>query len=286
MADNEFNPEVLDNTTDDNQTDDSTQQTEGSTDYESEARVMGWRPESEWRGDPSAFVSAEEFVRRGKEITPILRKNNEKLMAEIKARDERIAQIQSTMQMLVETHKGSEERMYQQALNDLKQQRKDAISSMDGERFAEIEEQIEAMNEAKRLTAVQTPAPAAQQAPAVDPAFEGWAQQNPWYLEDTKLRRQADIIGRTLREEGRTEQGEAFLNLVRDEMSEMYPDKIGTNRRQPGRVEGSTNRASRSSGKGYRDLPAEAKEMCDTFVRDIPGFTREQYVTDYFRDRG
>jgi len=286
MADTEFNPEVLDNTPAEGEEGSTTdQQSDNTPDYEAEARIMGWRPESEWRGDPRAFVSAEEFVRRGEEITPILRENNKKLMVELKARDERIAQIQATMQQLVETHKGSEKRMYEQALADLKQQRKDAISSMDGERFAEVEEQIEAMTAAREIAAsVNTPPPAAAQVPQIDPAFEGWVQQNPWYLEDPKLRRRADAIGKALIDEGRPERGMDFFNLVREEMSEMYPDKIGTGRRQAGRVEGNTPRASRSSGRSYRDLPAEAKALCDTFVRDIPGFTREQYVADYFRD--
>jgi hypothetical protein len=224
-------------------------------------------------------------VRRGKEITPILRKNNEKLIAEIRQRDDRIAQIQATMQQLVEFNKGNEERAYTQALADLKQQRKDAVSSMDGDRFAEVEEQIEAMNAAREIAASvnTTPPPSASQ-PAVDPYFETWSHQNSWYLEDAGLRRRADIIGKALREEGNTDSGEAFLNKVRDEMADMYPDKIGTARRQAGRVEGTSSRASRSNGKSYRDLPSEAKTLCDAFVRDIPGFTREQYVTDYFRD--
>jgi hypothetical protein len=286
MADTELNSDALDTVPEHTgETESTDQQSDGAQDYEAEARVMGWRPEPEWRGDPSAFVSAEEFVRRGKEITPILRKNNEKLIAEIRQRDDRIAQIQATMQQLVEFNKGNEERAYTQALADLKQQRKDAVSSMDGDRFAEVEEQIEAMNAAREIAAsVNTaPQPPASQ-PAIDPSFETWSHQNSWYLEDAGLRRRADIIGKVLREEGNTDSGEAFLNKVRDEMVEMYPDKIGTARRQAGRVEGTSSRASRSNGKSYRDLPSEAKALCDTFVRDIPGFTREQYVTDYFRE--
>ena len=45
-----------------------------------EARLFGWVPNEEFRGSEDDWVDAEVFVKRGKEINPILRKNYELLM--------------------------------------------------------------------------------------------------------------------------------------------------------------------------------------------------------------
>jgi hypothetical protein len=48
-----------------------------------EAREDGWRPKEEFNGREEDWIDAETFVRRGKEINPLLRKNNEKLKREL-----------------------------------------------------------------------------------------------------------------------------------------------------------------------------------------------------------
>ena len=54
---------------------------------EEEARAQGWVGKDEFRGSDDDWVDADTFVKRGKEIMPILRKNNEKLLKELE--DER-----------------------------------------------------------------------------------------------------------------------------------------------------------------------------------------------------
>ena len=55
-----------------------------SEDFEGEARAQGWVPQEEFRGRENDWVDAETFVKRGREILPIVRKNNEKLLKELK----------------------------------------------------------------------------------------------------------------------------------------------------------------------------------------------------------
>jgi len=50
---------------------------------EEEARAQGWVGKDEFRGSDDDWVDADTFVKRGKEIMPILRKNNEKLLKEL-----------------------------------------------------------------------------------------------------------------------------------------------------------------------------------------------------------
>src|SRR5688572_12359429 len=41
---------------------------------EAEAKEMGWKPKEAWKGDPEGWRPADEFVKRGKEILPIVTK--------------------------------------------------------------------------------------------------------------------------------------------------------------------------------------------------------------------
>ncbi len=50
---------------------------------EQEAHNLGWVPLDQWRGDPEKWTDADTFVKRGKEIMPILRKNNEALQGTV-----------------------------------------------------------------------------------------------------------------------------------------------------------------------------------------------------------
>ena len=78
------------------------QQTENNTgappapeqqDFDSEARAQGWVSQEEFRGNEKDWVDAETFVKRGREILPILRKNNEHLLRDLNATKEELKQF-------------------------------------------------------------------------------------------------------------------------------------------------------------------------------------------------
>jgi len=50
---------------------------------EKEARAQGWAPKEEFRGKETDWIDADVFVQRGREINPILRKNNERIQKEL-----------------------------------------------------------------------------------------------------------------------------------------------------------------------------------------------------------
>lgn len=260
------------------------QQTDGGDDHaaiEAEAAAGGWQPQDRWRGAPDEWVDAETFVKRGREINPILRKNNERLQAEIRARDAEINEIKQTMAEFAKFHEQTEAKAYERAIADLRKERREALESMDGERFDEVEQQIEMLQEARK-SAAQPAIPAAPaQQPAISPDFDPWAAQNPWYMEDARLRAAADAEGQRLRAEGTHLTDMQFLNEVRRRVDDILPARYKSGR-APGRVEGGTaHRGSTGSRENYESLPKEAKEMCDKFVaRGL--VTREKYVADYY----
>lgn len=72
------------------------EQQEGNEVLEKEARVFGWVPKEDFRGSEDDWVDADTFVKRGKEINPILRKNNELLMKRL---DEKAREIDTIKKM-------------------------------------------------------------------------------------------------------------------------------------------------------------------------------------------
>ena len=56
---------------------------ETSPEVRHEAESQGWVPKERFRGNENDWVDAETFVKRGREILPILRKNNENLIKDL-----------------------------------------------------------------------------------------------------------------------------------------------------------------------------------------------------------
>jgi hypothetical protein len=73
------------------------------------------------------------------------------------------------------------------------------------------------------------------------------------------------------------------LAEVKNRTKKEYPDKFGNPRREQASsvAEPGAQPTRQKKGKTYDDLPAEAKAACDKYVRNIPKYTREDYVKDY-----
>src|SRR2546425_12464119 len=88
-----------------------------------EARTDGWKPKEQFHGPEDQWVDAETFVKRGREINPILRKNNERLQREIADLRQKLDGTTTSLQRVQEYHAKLETRAYERALKDLKAQK-------------------------------------------------------------------------------------------------------------------------------------------------------------------
>lgn len=242
-----------------------------------EAANLGWVPKEQFRGNPDDWVDADTFVRRGKEIMPILRKNNERLQRKVEELAKSQAEQARVFAEFNEYHKRTINQQKEAALAQLREARKQAIENSDGAAFEQIEghiRQVEAFE-----PELPKPAEASVELP---PDFAEWLSENQWYAKDKVAQLQADEIAEQLRKEGVTANGRDFLDEVGKRVREALPQRFGNPaRRQPASVAAPSPAAPRKSGKSYDDLPAEAKQLCDRFVQTIPGFTRDQYLRDY-----
>lgn len=252
-------------------TDDAQQ--DASLSAEDRAMAMGWTPQTQFKGDPAKWVDAETFVKRGEEFLPFLKANNRRLEQAHDRAVAKIAALEKAVQTSIQHISRADQRAYAKARADLD-------AELEQYAAAGNVEAVKAVT--KDILDLQNETTAKADAPDVPPEMAAWQEANPWYGTDKALTAAARAIADDVFEEGYT--GKAQLAEVDRRIRAEFPAKFAKptnpNRKLPGAVEG-VGTAPRRSGKTYSDLPPEARAMCDSFVRDIKGFTKEKFVADY-----
>lgn len=270
-------------------------QTEVVAPSESEvkARAQGWVPKEEFRGNEAAWVSAEDFVIRGEQINPILRKNNERIQKELDTTKKQMEELRAATEEFKQFQKEAFDRKldkYKEELADLRELKKKAITEGDGELVVEIDDKIDAVKDAKASAEAKNVADAKKKeepkAQTDSPETLAWVDKNSWYKTDTMMQRATNAIAEGIRAMNPTIQGEAFFIELDKQLEESFtPEKLGrkTQTRNPlaGTKSGTSGNAGSKSDKGYDSLPPEAKAACDKFVKQKI-LTREQYVADFY----
>jgi hypothetical protein len=259
-----------------------------------EAESQGWVPKERYRGNESDWVDAETFVKRGREILPILRKNNENLIKDLNATKEQLKEFREAAEEFKKFQREAYERKaqeYETRIQEIKQSRAQAISDGDGQKVNALDD---ALDQAKdELKEAKQAAKDAEKAPttpdlqetnaAIDPGLQAWLDRNTWFGQDKRMTSIVNGIGESLRLEFPLLKGQQFLEKLDEVLAEEFPNKFGGNKQAPAsRVESGSGRQGRSSGnsRSYDNLPSEAKAACDRFVKQKL-MTREQYVADF-----
>lgn len=275
-------------------------QTELSPELEREARSMGWQPKEEFKGDEGHWVSADEFVERGRAVMPILLKNNKRLQSELLTRDSKIDTLtqrlnaaDTALEKLERHYSEANKRAVENAKRQLKEELKQARQDNDVDAEFEIQEKLAGLNSAPETApVVKTVAPASAP-PEVSPEFRAWNKENEWFGTDLKKTKAIMRIAEDLREEGTDLMGVEFMDeCVRLLEAQNKPapssapavSKVESNARTP---------RTSSSGRGFADLPADAKRACHDDADDLVGPNKRfkslkdwetQYAKIYFAE--
>ena len=233
-------------------------------DWESEAKSQGWNADF----DGANAVDAETFVRKGEEILPIVNAKNRELKDKVEMLTGRMDELQKGHQQYVQNARDEKAALIAQ----LEDTRKTAIDNNDGESFNEADRKINELRTAPQDTT-----------PKRSPVTEAWiASGNDWYDNDPVLAEHADRLAEKLVQQKPYLYGKKeLLDELTKVMHEAHPDKFKNSNRERQTVEDTNARKPSKAARSYDDLPQEAKDACDTFVTDIKGFTREQYVSSY-----
>jgi len=255
--------------------------------HETEARSQGWVSQDEFRGNERDWVDAETFVKRGREILPIVRKNNEKLLKELHEARKIAEEARTTAKEFQKFQKEQYERKakdLETQLVQLKTLRKEAITSGDGDRVIDLEEASDSLKEELQETRAlaKAPIPEPEQTQQVAPELQSWLDKNDWFGNDVRSTGIANGLGEALRKENPSLVGKAFLDKLDEELQTVLPEKFGKKKvanPMDGVGASGTGRPTKSK-RSYDGLPGEAKAACDRFVKQGL-MTKEQYIESY-----
>ena len=257
-----------------------------------EAESQGWVPKERFRGNESDWVDADTFVKRGREILPILRKNNENLIKDLNSTKEQLKEFREAAEEFKKFQKDAYERKaqeYELRIQAIKESRAQAISDGDGQKVNALDDALDQakdeLKDAKQAVkdADKTPISAAPVNEEIDPGLQQWLDKNSWFGQDKRMTGIVNGIGESLRLEFPLLKGQAFLSKLDEVLAEEFPNKFGNKQAPTSRVESGAGRAGRgnsSNAPSYDNLPPEAKVACDRFVKQKL-MTREQYVADF-----
>lgn len=240
---------------------------------EKRALEMGWRPKEEFDGEEEDFIDATEFVRR------------KPLFEKIDSVGKELRETRKALKALQEHHAKVKEAEFKHALEQLRNEKKQALEEGDADKLIDIDERIA---DAK-VRQVQEERQQVQAAQAPHPNFVQWVQKNTWYKEDAELRAISDQIGAAYAVANPDVEPDQVLKYVEGRVKKLYPDKFrNPNKDRPSAVEGrTTSTASKSKGDSISDYPLtdEERKVMMSFVRQGV-MTKEEYIRDLQRVKG
>lgn len=270
------------------------------------AASLGWTPKETFKGDPAKWVDAEEFLRRGEEIMPILRENNRRLQqqldtqaGELSEAKQAIAESQEAMQALIAHQTEATKAAVKDTKARLRGQLRAAREANDFDAIEQIEDQLDEVRDTERkLEAAPPPkkvdAPAPPTQPKLDPEFIAWQRDNPWYGSDKRRTAQMHTEAMLLRDDPANNglKGRAFYERAAAEADAILNPKATHSKVETGTGTGTPSTSSSTSGsKTFASLPAEAKEACRTLGKSLIGPNRafkdeaawqKHYVEQYY----
>lgn len=241
-------------------------------DYEAQAREDGWQPQEDWKGDPKRWVDAKTFVERGQQFLPIVQAKYRKTLETVDSLRKEVDELKAGSKEYREFADKAiaRERQEKEArIAELEDLRKKAISEGDGDAFDQADRKL---NELRKEPEKNQTLSAETQA---------WLSENTWYSTDAVMRGIADGLSDIVAKENPGLKGRAFLDKLSEKVQAELPHKFENQRRDMQTTEDNKRKPVSKKGKTYEDLPVEAKAACERFLKQIPGFTKEAFLSQY-----
>lgn len=274
------------------------------------AKALHWVDKPDFRGEGGAqWKTAHDFLEHGKEVLPILRRNNEVYRQQLAQEARERQRLESELRAMGTSLKAIREAQEEdQAANaearkaELKAELAEASEKQDGARVAEITEQLIQLGQemAKGKPAEEKPRTEVNQ-PEIAPEVQEFVRENSWYVaspeeagmsgKDVRRTRMMNLVAAEMRASGDRRVGREFLLAVKAEVDRTMPDP-SAGRQRPNSVEGSRGGGVPSGNSGktgrYDELPTEAKAQCQRDIKSKnlvgPGKrhkTAESYMKSY-----
>jgi ElaB/YqjD/DUF883 family membrane-anchored ribosome-binding protein len=249
---------------------------ESGVNYEERAKLQGWVPEEEFRGDKARWIPADEFVKRADHMMPILKSVNKKLESKFSQAERELKETKETLKKIVSIQTKYQTDQYTDKISAIHEQKRQAVENADVDTYNKLEEQEKKIKPPDVLD--DEPAPEAKR----------WMSENSWFNTDDDLTEDAVALANAMQKKGdplaqpgrEYELGEA----VKAKLMKLHPDKFKNANQGKSDIDETTTRESQQkpNGKSWNNLPADAKEYWENQGQYIPGFTKEKYIKAYF----
>jgi hypothetical protein len=253
------------------------------SDIEVRAREMGWRPIEEWKGPEANWKTAEDFVRIGENYMPVLKERLGKMEETISALREENTKVSGSLNKLAEHHRGTWKRMYEKAMNDIREQKKIAVQEADTQLYDALEEQEKKIIEEAAADNPDIP----QGAGDTVPEYEEFRAANPWYGNDREMTMYANGLQSILPQDASITDDKTFFQEVEKRVRLRFPEKFrNDNQALPPLVEGSGGAGSLqdTAKRGWGDIPAEHQAGYLNNFTDI--MSKDEYAAEYWLQDG
>lgn len=276
------------------------------------AKRMGWRGPEEFKGDPSKFVGAKQFLENGFQNPVILAERykvldyrTERMERELtetrKALESTRGQLDGVapaLEQMTKAYRSAEQRAYERARRELAEQREKAVEVGDTATFRRLDAEMQELDRSAPAAAPPpppAPPPAAPAAPgAPPPEVQEFFGRNPWYTTDPVLRGAADVIFNTLG--GPAKNGADLRQVLTDVESQMRTRfNVGGAAAQPrpsaASVDPTSSGAEPRRQRGrftFEAMPQQSKDAYDRYSRALGEkghkLTKEEWARDYWAD--
>lgn len=246
------------------------------TKLEEEALKQGWKPKSEWDGDPEQHRSAREYLDRGE------------LLGKIKSQSGQLEEMRKAIGAMSEHNKKVYQAGYEKALTELKARKITALKEGDAELVLAIDDEIDKTKDAIREVKAQP-----TQVPRTSSATAEWLAKNKWYATDAVGRAAADALAVQYARShpGATE--EDIYTYIDEELPKELPHKFGKKQTSAPDPEGESRRGT---GNGNIKGVTSFEKLLDTMTSDQQtiaktlvksgAITKEEYVKQYAQMMG
>lgn len=275
-------------------------------DHESTARLLGWRPKEEFKGDPDKWVPASDFVERGLHNPGVMVERLNFLGDRFDRMDRRLGDVTkryddalSTIDQMANMLRTSEERAYKRARAELEARMDAAVEVGDKQ----------AVREARRAMEELTPPPPPPQQPTQqaqqpaqpqpDPADMDFLSRNPWYHQDERLRNITDGMFMASQAKNPTWTRSQHLSQVERDLRAEFPHRFGQQTQQrdnprrddadavmPASGTGATRQ--RRNARNFDTMPPDAKAAYEKYAAlmsrkpEYKPLSKDEYARDYW----
>jgi len=253
------------------------------------AKMQGWSPKEEFRGDPANWRPADEFVKRADEMMPIMKATNKKLEGNVASLTKELSETKGMVNKMVKIQGKYSDDLHETRVADIRTKKRVAAKDENWEEYDRLEAQEIKIVKPEPIKAD----PPSNENPmeTVHPDVQKWIGENSsWFGNDKQMTDYAMFVGEQLKNEkdplAAPGNESAFCDEIKKRVQGTFPGKFQNQSQQFSDVDESDLRGGdrdTSTGKQtWNDIPKNAQQQCAKMIAEIPGFTKEKYITDYF----